>query len=220
MSEQKIASGKFRPQKKTRGSRCKKTKKQNRPSGVNLDVHNSKIDVDEQIRLYEEAQCASKQTGEGQCQSNNSADTHTGGISNSLPHRERHDQPLGYQQSFNVDPSSYGFNAGQQQSHDSPVPLNLYQNQQRPMFRQEEVVRKQNQQSSIDVDACIKTHGHVLLIMAYRIATVLLEFLNEDKVCTYLMMLGNNKLNKVKRKLLNKGKRGTRIVISLHALPY
>ena len=86
------------------------TKRQEKQIGVpGKDFDMYKINVDEQKRLYEQAQRASKQGGEG------------------------HHQPQRYQQGSSVDPTGHGHHAGQNPFYGSQAPQ--HQNQQ-PYYHQ------------------------------------------------------------------------------------
>ena len=108
--------------KKQQEEAAKVKEKQSNALGKDFDVH--KIDIDEQKRLYEEAQRASKQGGEEQ---KSSMDTNSGGMNNSQQHGGRHHQPRGNQQDSSVDPTGHGYHAGQKQFYGSLAPQHQYQ---------------------------------------------------------------------------------------------
>ena len=84
-----------------------------RPPGEDFDMRG--VDVNEQERLYIEAQRASKQAGEKQNQNRgNAADHHSNGTNDSQQHGGRHNQPPVNPQGSSVDPCGYGYGAGQQ----------------------------------------------------------------------------------------------------------
>ena len=145
--------------KKRQEEAAKRQEIQKRPPGNDVDEHI--INVDEQKRLYEEAQRASKQGVEGQKnQIKHNMDAHSGGISSSQQHGERHNQPpavhhnqppaiqhnqptasqhnqQGIQQDSNVDHAGYGHNVWQQQLHGPQVPH--HQNQQSGYYQDHSV---------------------------------------------------------------------------------
>ena len=100
---------------------ARRQESQQRPPGKDFDVHN--IDVNEQMRLYQEAQRASKQAGEGQKhQAKSNMDAHNGTISSSQQYGAGPGHPAGNHQDSSVDATSYGHNVGQHQFHGSQVP--------------------------------------------------------------------------------------------------
>ena len=103
---------------------AKKQERQNRIPGKDFDV--DKVNVDEQKRLYEKAQRASKQGGgEGQSQVKSNVD---GNIAGSQQRGGRQHQPLGNYQGSSVDPTGHLHHMEQQQFYGSPA--TQYQNQQ------------------------------------------------------------------------------------------
>ena len=108
---------------------AKRHENQNRPLGNDFDVH--KIDVDEQKRLYEEVQRASKQ---GSRRAKKKIKTNIGVINGSQKHGGTHNQLLTTQQSSGVDAARYGHNVGQQQFHGPQV---LQQQNQQPGYFQD-----------------------------------------------------------------------------------
>ena len=100
---------------------------------MHLMQNYSKINVDEQKILYEQAQRASKQGGEGQQQIKSSMDANSGGMNNSQQHGGRYRQPQGYQQGSSVYPTGHGHHAGKNPFYSSQAPH--HQNQQ-PYYHQ------------------------------------------------------------------------------------
>jgi len=105
-------------------------KRQHRSPGEDVDIH--KIDVDEQNRIYKEAQRASKQGGEGQ-KNQSDTDFYKGGINNSQQHGGRHNQPPAIVHGSSVDSAGYGHNVVLQQRH---TPQDLQHQSQRPNYHQ------------------------------------------------------------------------------------
>ena len=116
--------------KKQQEEATKRQEKQSRVPGKDFDMH--KVDIDEQ-RLYIQAQCASKQGGEGQKQIKSSMDANSGGMNNSQQHGGRHHQPQGYQQGSSVDPTGHGHHAGQNPFYGSQA---LHHQNQQPGYHQ------------------------------------------------------------------------------------
>ena len=111
--------------KKQQEEAARRQEKQSGAPGKDFNVH--EINVDEQKRLYEEAQRASKQVGEGPNQIKSSMDTNSGGMNNSQQHGGRHHQPLGNQQGSSVDSTGHEHHAGQKQYYGSQAPQHQHQ---------------------------------------------------------------------------------------------
>ena len=108
--------------KKLQEMAAKRQENQNKlPGGKDFDVH--RVDVDEQTRLYEEAQRASKQASKGQNhQAKGNMDAHNGAIGGSQQYGGGHNHPPGIQQGSSVDSASYRQNVEQQEVHGPQVP--------------------------------------------------------------------------------------------------
>ena len=120
---------------------AKRQEKQSSAPGKDFDVH--KVNIDEQKRLYEAAQRASKQGGEGQNQTKSGMDANSGRMDNLQQHGGIHHQPSGNQQGSSVDPTGHGYHDGQKQIYGLQAPQ--YPNQQ-PGYHQGSIVNVGQQQ--------------------------------------------------------------------------